>query len=184
MTKSFIIYSKTFKHTEQLPQREKLSNIKFSSPPIPPSIPKMKFTLLTAIFTCALAAYAAPARDAANPPEADRKPFDVDLTELQVSAPLNGSGLVARDSYMKCNYLWMGTGPFCNGQCSDVPGVYESAPEEIVRLDHTLPCPTNGNWGDYRINNKAACDASGHERTSCWTGKKAFCRYNCVGVFT
>ena len=90
--------------------------------------------------------------------------------------------LATRDSWLSCSYKWMGTAPFCAGSCSDVHVIEGTAPEQIVRLDHTLPCPTNTNSGAIRINNLKECQQS--EGGSCWTGAKVLCRYGCLGVIS
>jgi hypothetical protein len=156
------------------------------------------YLFLTSIIACVLSAYAAPTQGSTNPsatpaptPGTPQKPSsEIDLTELEAFSPLNGSSsLVRRDeSYFVCSYKWMGTAPFCDGSCEDIPGVYtpgvgEGRYTEIVRLDHPIFCPTNVNWGNYRINNYPECAASATGGT-CWSGRKVFCRYDCVGQHT
>ena len=88
--------------------------------------------------------------------------------------------LATRDSWLSCSYKWMGKAKFCGGSCNDIDVVEGTAPEQIIRLDHTLPCPTNTNSGAIRINNLKECRES--EGGSCWTGTKVLCRYGCLGV--
>jgi len=109
--------------------------------------------------------------------------YSPQVDEQEFSALTSRSDtLVPRDSWLSCSYRWMGTAPFCAGSCKDIHVGEGTAPEEIVRLDHTLPCPSNTNWGSIRINNLQECRRS--EGGSCWTGKKVLCRYGCLGVIS
>jgi len=107
--------------------------------------------------------------------------YSPQMSEREFSALTSRSDtLASRDFWRVCNYIWMGTAPFCAGSCKDIPGVEGSPVEEIVRLDHTLPCPTNTNSGAERIGNLQECRRSEGKR--CWTGTKVFCRYGCESL--